>query len=109
MLSLRGAKRRSKLSMPKQFFVYIASNNANTVLYTGVTNSLTRRIYEHKNKLIPGFTAKYNINKLLYYEMFPTSIEAIAAEKKIKAGSRKDKICLIESINPSYSDLTEEL
>ncbi|MDP3710426.1 MAG: GIY-YIG nuclease family protein [bacterium] len=95
--------------MTKQFFVYIASNKVNTVLYTGVTNNLTRRMYEHKNKLIQGFTSKYNVNKLLYYEIFPTPREAIAAEKKIKAGSRERKIGLIESMNPEHKDLSEEL
>lgn len=66
-------------------------------------------MYEHKNKLIQGFTSKYNVNKLLYYEIFPTPREAIAAEKKIKAGSRERKIGLIESMNPEHKDLSEEL
>ena len=95
--------------MSKQFFVYIASNKLNTVLYTGVTSNLGKRMYEHKNKLLPGFTSKYNINKLLYYEVFPTPTEAIATEKKIKAGSRKKKIYLVESTNSDYKDLSEEL
>ena len=95
--------------MSKQFFVYIASNKLNTVLYTGVTSNLGKRMYEHKNKLLPGFTSKYNINKLLYYEVFPTPTEAIVAEKKIKAGSRKKKIYLVESTNSDYKDLSEEL
>lgn len=91
--------------MEKQYYVYIATNKRNTVLYTGVTNSLERRMYEHKNKLTGGFTSKYNVNKLIYYEVFPTAEEAIAAEKKIKAGSRLKKVKLIESINPNYNDL----
>ena len=91
--------------MEKQYYVYIATNKRNTVLYTGVTNSLERRMYQHKNKLTGGFTSKYSVNKLIYYEVFPTAEEAIAAEKKIKAGSRLKKVKLIESINPNYNDL----
>lgn len=68
----------------KQYFVYIATNKLNTVLYTGVTNNLMRRMFEHKNKFIPGFTLKYNINKLVFYEIFNNPADAIAAEKKIK-------------------------
>ena len=91
--------------MEKQYYVYIETNKRNTVLYTGVTNSLERRMYQHKNKLTGGFTSKYSVNKLIYYEVFPTAEEAIAAEKKIKAGSRLKKVKLIESINPNYNDL----
>ena len=91
--------------MFKQYYVYIATNKRNTVLYTGVTNNLVRRMYEHKNKLVEGFTSKYNINKLFFYEIFPTAIEAIAAEKKIKGWVRKKKINLIKSKNPNFGDL----
>ena len=88
------------------------SNKMNKVIYTGVTNDLTRRIYEHKNKTDPNsFTAKYNVNKLVYYET-TTSIEgAIYREKQIKAGSRKKKEELINAFNPEWKDLfvTEEL
>ncbi|TSC77579.1 MAG: excinuclease ABC subunit C [Parcubacteria group bacterium Gr01-1014_33] len=94
--------------MGKRYYVYITTNKGDTVLYTGVTNNLARRIYEHRNKLIEGFTSKYNINKLVYYEIFPTPQEAIAAEKKIKAGSRKKKIELIKSMNPEWLDLAVE-
>ena len=90
----------------KNYFVYIATNKINTVFYTGMTNNLERRIYEHKNKLIPGFTVKYNIGKLIYYESFPSHIEAIQAEKKIKGWSRAKKINLIRSKNPELEDLS---
>ena len=91
--------------MEKQYYVYIATNVLNTVLYTGMTNNLARRIYEHKNKLIQGFTSKYNVNKLVYYEVFPTPEEAIVAEKKIKAGSREKKIELVKNMNPFWHEL----
>ncbi len=105
-----GVSRRSNLFIvrEKQYYIYIMANRINTVLYTGVTNDLQRRVYEHKNKLTKGFTEKYNITKLVYYEVFSNPEEAIAAEKKIKGGSRKNKIDLIESINPDFNDLSEE-
>jgi putative endonuclease len=80
----------------------------NTVLYTGVTNDLERRVYEHKNKLVKGFSAKYNITKLVYYEVFKDIREAILREKQIKGGSRRKKIELIKNINPQFDDLAEE-
>ena len=91
--------------MQKQYYVYIATNPRNTVLYTGMTNDLNRRLYEHQNKLLSGFTAKYNVCKLVYYETFNSPTEAILAEKKIKAGSRLKKLRLIKSINPEFKDL----
>lgn len=91
--------------MERQYYVYIATNKANTVLYTGVTNNLERRMFEHREKLIPGFTAKYNMSKLVYYEIFPRAEEAIAAEKKIKGWVRRKKIALIEGVNPKWDDL----
>lgn len=93
----------------KQYYVYIMANKANTVLYTGVTNNLQKRIYEHKNKLAEGFTKKYNINKLVRYEIFDNSYAAISREKQIKAGSRKKKIDLIKNMNSVFRDLYEEL
>lgn len=93
----------------KQSYLYILTNKHNTVLYTGVTNNLIRRIYEHKNKLIKGFTSKYNITKLVYYELFDDIVEAIKREKQIKGGSRTKKINLIKSINPEFRDLYEEI
>ncbi len=70
------------LIMAKQYFIYILTNKHNNVLYTGVTSDLRRRVYEHKNKMIAGFTAKYNVNKLVYYEAFSSPEDAIAAEKR---------------------------
>jgi len=85
------------------------TNKNNTVLYTGVSNDLKRRVYEHKEKLTPGFTKRYNIVKLIYFEVFGDSYYAIAREKQIKAGSRQKKIDLINSINPRWKDLYDEL
>jgi len=85
------------------------TNRRNTVLYTGVTSNLPRRIYEHKAKFVEGFTKKYGICKLVYYEAFEDIREAIAREKQIKAGSRKKKIDLIATMNPEWMDLYEEL
>jgi putative endonuclease len=78
--------------MKRQYFVYIMMNPQNTVLYTGVTGDLKRRVWEHKTKMIPGFTAKYNVVKLVYFEVFDDPREAILREKKIKGGSRATKI-----------------
>ena len=90
-------------------YVYIMTNKNNTVLYTGVTNDLIRRVYEHKNKLVDGFTKKYNIIKLVYYEIFDEINLAIEYEKKIKGGPRRKKIELIESINKNWNDLYEDI
>ncbi len=75
-----------------QYYVYILTNKHNHVLYTGVTNNLTRRIYEHKEKLVSGFTRKYNVGKLVYYEVCDSPYDAIAREKQIKGGSRQKKL-----------------
>lgn len=85
------------------------TNKSNRVLYTGVTNDLKRRVYEHRNKLVKGFTQKYNVVKLVYYEMVENGYSAISREKQIKAGSREKKIRLIESMNPQWKDLFFEL
>ena len=90
-----------------QYYIYIATNKRDTVLYTGMTNNLQRRMHEHRNKTIPGFTSRYNVNKLLYYEVFPTAIEAIEAEKKIKGWTRLKKIDLIAKENPDFKDLMD--
>ncbi|MBI2020250.1 GIY-YIG nuclease family protein [Candidatus Daviesbacteria bacterium] len=87
------------------YWVYIMSNPNNKVIYIGITDNLTRRIYEHKNKLIEGFTKKYNITKLLYYEEFGQVNDAIAAEKRLKGWTRKKKNSLIMSMNPYWNDL----
>ncbi len=78
--------------MNKQYYVYIMNNKSNNVLYTGMTNNLIRRVYEHKEKMIDGFTKKYNCTKLVYYEIFNDPYNAIAREKQIKAGSRNKKL-----------------
>ena len=95
--------------MDNQYYVYIMTNKNNTVLYTGITNDLKRRVFEHKNKLIKGFSKKYNIDKLVYFELFDKVEEAIYREKRIKGGSRKRKIDLIASINREWKDLSEGL
>ena len=91
----------------KQYYVYIMTNHSRT-LYTGVTNNLERRVYEHKHKLVPGFTQKYNITMLVYYEETPDVHVAIAREKQIKGWLRSMKIALIESLNPNWEDLSTE-
>lgn len=85
------------------------ANKWNTVLYTGVTNDLIKRVYQHKEKMVSGFTKKYNIDRLVYYELFDNVENAISREKQIKAGSRNKKNKLIVSINPEWKDLYEEL
>ena len=95
--------------MGKHHYVYILTNKNNSVLYTGVTNNLSRRVYEHKEKLYEGFTKRYNVTKLVYYEVFEEPNYAIAREKQIKAGSRKKKLALIDGMNPSWKDLYDEL
>ena len=89
----------------KQYYVYIATNKLNTVLYIGVTNNLVRRIFEHKQKLISGFTRKYNVTKLVYFEACNDVNSAIAREKQLKGGSRKKKLDLIKFANPNFKDL----
>jgi len=93
----------------KQYYVYIMTNKWNTTLYTGVTNDLKRRVYEHKMKMVNGFTKKYNLDKLVYYEIFFDSYNAIVREKQIKAGSRRKKIALINTMNPEWRDLYDKL
>ena len=84
----------------KTMYVYILLSRSG-VLYTGVTNDLEHRVCQHKQKLVAGFTAKYNVNRLVWYETFPNPIQAIETEKRIKGWSRKKKITLIESVNPT--------
>jgi len=95
--------------MNKDYFVYILANKSNKVLYTGVTNDLKKRVYEHKEKVIDSFTAKYNVNKLVYFEVGNDIRECIAREKQIKAGSRQKKIDLINAFNVEWKDLYKEL
>ena len=89
----------------KYYCVYIITNNRNTVLYTGVTGELIGRIFHHKNKSVSSFSSKYNINKLVYYEIYEDVNQAIAREKQIKGGSRKKKIELVNKKNPDWKDL----
>jgi len=95
------------MEQSKQYFVYIMTNKSGT-LYTGVTNNLIQRVYQHKNKLIDGFTKKYNIQNLIYFETFSDVTSAIAREKTIKGWLRKKKIALINSINPQWNDLSKD-
>jgi putative endonuclease len=96
--------------MQRGGYVYIMTNQHHTVLYIGVTNNLQRRIKEHKEKINPkSFTARYNIEKLVYYESFQEIGDAIFREKQLKAGSRQKKIDLIVSINKEWTDLYNSL
>jgi len=94
--------------MESYYYVYILTNKHKTVLYTGVTNSLERRIYQHKNKTVGGFTKKYSVDRLVYFEVFQDVYAAIHREKQIKAGSRQNKLDLINSMNPDWHDLYED-
>lgn len=91
------------------YYVYILTNKTNNVLYTGVTHNLIKRVYEHKNKITKGFTSKYNVNKLVYFEVIDEVIVAIEREKEIKGWLRERKIDLIRSINPKWKDLYEDI
>jgi putative endonuclease len=94
---------------PKRYWVYIMANNQRFhVLYAGVTGNLPRRVWEHKNKIIPGFTCQYNLTRLVYYEAFSSPDNAIDREKEIKGWRRNKKIRLIEAINPHWYDLAAE-
>ena len=95
--------------MNKQFYIYIMTNAKHTALYTGVTNDLKKRVWEHKEKFVEGFTKKYHINLLMYYEVCENVESAISREKQIKAGSRQKKIELINSMNSEWHDLYEGL
>ena len=92
-----------------QYYVYILTNKTKTVLYIGVTSDLRRRLYEHENKLIPGFTSRYNVDNLVYYE-YTTDIQvALEREKTLKKWARKKKEILIERMNPAWERLNEQL
>ena len=93
----------------KQGIVYIMTNDNNTVFYIGVTNDIVRRVYEHKNNLIDGFTKKYNLHKLVYFEQFDLVGEAIDREKQLKRWHRDWKINLIKNKNPDFKDLYKDL
>lgn len=97
------------MAVGREYCVYIMTNARNTVLYTGVTNDLARRVYEHKNGLGSVFVKKYNVHKLVYYEVGDSIHSAIAREKQIKGGSRQKKIDLIVRLNPEWKDLYEAI
>jgi putative endonuclease len=91
------------------YFVYITTNSAGSVLYTGMTNDLRARAYEHREKLVPGFTSRYNVTRLVYFETFDDVLRAIAREKQIKAGPRWKKVALVKSQNPEWRDLYDDI
>ena len=95
--------------MEKVYCIYILTNKRHTVLYAGVTGDLPARVHQHREKLLPGFTKRYNVYKLVYYEAVHDATSAVAREKQIKVGSRQKKIDLINSLNPEWLDLYEDL
>ena len=95
--------------MQKQPAVYLLSNKPNGTFYIGVTSDLPKRIWEHKNKVVKGFSEKYNLTKLVYFELYEDMAQAITREKQLKAGSRSTKIELIESLNPHWVDLFQDI
>jgi len=90
------------------YHVYIITNRRNGTLYTGVTNDLRRRIWEHRTKALPGFSAQYGLNRLVYFEEYRDISKAVDREKQIKAGSRTKKLALIERENPNWNDLAAD-
>jgi putative endonuclease len=113
-MSLRGVKRRGNRvayqlnnMQINEYAIYIITNKANTVFYIGVTSDLQGRVLHHKQKTYKGFTAKYDCNKLVYFEQFQWIDDAITREKQLKAGSRKKKIDLIVGENPAWNDLSD--
>lgn len=100
---------RIKIVQTRQYYVYILSNFTRTVLYTGVTNNLVKRIHQHKNDLVKGFTQRYQIHDLVYYEIFNDPESAIEREKQVKNYSRKKKEGIIQKFNPELKDLYEEI
>jgi putative endonuclease len=93
----------------RQYYVYILTTQDNTVLYTGVTNDLIRRVYEHKNNLVSGFTKRYCVHKLVYFEMVEDVMSAIEREKQVKSWVRNKKISLVNASNPDWHDLYDEI
>lgn len=93
----------------KQFYVYILASKRNGTLYTGVTSNLTQRVWQHKNDMVEGFTRKYNVKKLVYYEVHDNAESAITREKRIKKWKRNWKLRLIEEKNPQWKDLYDEI
>jgi len=95
--------------MEPRYFVYIMTNRHHTVLYTGVTGNLVQRVVQHRTHAIPGFTSRYNVDRLVFYEEHADPAGGIAREKQLKAGPRRKKIGLIEAMNPGWRDLFEDL
>lgn len=95
--------------VPKTYYVYLLTNFNNTTFYIGITNDLIRRIWEHKNETVKGFTKQYKLKKLVYFEEFQNALEAISREKQLKNWHRQWKINLISSNNPNYEDLYEKI
>jgi putative endonuclease len=95
--------------LDKQYYVYILTTAKNTALYTGVTNDLMRRIYKHKSDIVEGFTRRYKVHKLVYYEAVQDIMTAIAREKQIKSWNRRKKLMLINASNPDWRDLYNEI
>lgn len=107
LVSLRGGRRPTKQSVRTHnaYFVYMMTNISNTVIYTGVTNDLQRRLFEHRNGLGSSFAKTYRVSKLVYYEKYANPYDAISREKQLKAGPRKKKEALIRSWNPDWKDV----
>jgi putative endonuclease len=95
--------------MTKQFFVYIITNKINTTLYIGITSNLIQRIWQHKNKIVEGFSSKYNLDKLVYYEIYENPEHAIQREKNLKFWKREWKMKLVEGKNLKWKDLYDDL
>jgi len=93
----------------KLYFVYILSNKSNNVTYIGITNNLARRVYEHKNKMVEGFTSKYNVDKLIYYEEYKETQYALNREKQLKGWTKVKKANLINKLNPEWKDLYNQI
>ena len=93
----------------KKAYVYIMTNKPNGTLYIGVTSDIVKRVYKHKNSLVDGFTKKYKVKNLVYFEIFNFITDAIEREKQLKGGSRTKKIMLLESMNPTWRDLYDEI
>ncbi|HEY1932141.1 MAG TPA: GIY-YIG nuclease family protein [Acetobacteraceae bacterium] len=95
--------------MEPRFFVYMMTNDRQTALYAGVTSNLVQRVQQHRTHVIPGFSARYNLDKLVFYEEVPDVAAAIAREKQIKGGSRRKKVMLIDAANPDWRNLYGDL
>ena len=93
----------------KEYYVYMMTNRSRVVLYTGVTSSLEHRAWEHKNHVVEGFTSKYKLDRLVYYEQFSDPVSAITREKEIKSWRREKKNELVRKLNPKWEDLSESL